>query len=317
MKLSSLKAWYTAVAIAMTAGGCTGTGAYTYTYYDPYLYSYYYPADLSYSTYYYTDAWAYSGLYYSRVESTSQAATTPSRWTVGTALRALARRDSVCPGQVTITRKMATPVCSTSQEPVPSGATVVFKGCQLAGGGVVDGTVDVTAMASTSDETCGTSTTITLNHTSTITNLSYKGSGGSRLVIPNGTDTGTNSFTVGQMPATVSITSSGRFQFYDNNNKLLTDQNYNGTRSYKFADTQQGYTVDGTLNLQDNSATGSTSTLNATGVTRTSDCCYPTAGTLSLNQTGGAMPGQHSFTFGPTCGATTQDSGSHTLPACE
>jgi hypothetical protein len=310
MKLS-FKLTHVALA-ALTAGlTCTtSTGSY---YYDPYLYSYYYPADLAYSSYYWTDPWVYSDVYYD--QATQQAS--PARWTVGNAIRALARGDTtVCPGQVTVTPKMSASPCTTNDQMVRSGATIIFNGCQLAGGGVVDGMIDVTAMQNTSDPSCGQDAMITLTHTTTITNLSYRGSGGQRLVIPSQTDSGTNTFTFGQTPAMISINSTGRFQFYDNNNQLVHDQNFNGTRSFKFGGSQQSYTVDGLVNLKDNTTT-TTSTITASGLARTNDCCYPTAGNLHVARMTSSNGDQHSWTFGPGCGAVTQDGTATTLAACQ
>jgi hypothetical protein len=313
-KLSSLGCSLVLVAMAIGGVSC-GSGTGYYTYYDPYLYTYYYPADIAYSSYYWTDTYAYSGYYYSDIHP--QASSAPARWTVGNAIRALARGESVCPGQVTVTPKTAPAACHSSETNVRSGVTIVFTGCQLAGGGTVDGTVDVSAMQSASDESCSQSTMVTLSHTTTITNLSYKGSGGSRLVIPKQTDTGMNTFTSGQAPETLTIESDGQFQFYDSSNTLMLDQSFKGTRTYKFAGSAQSYTVDGTIDLVDNSSAGGTGVLTATGLSRTNDCCYPTGGSVSLSRMTASNTDQHTWTFGPTCAKVMQDSSSTTLPACE
>jgi hypothetical protein len=311
MKLSSIKLTHVAL-VALTAGLTCTTSTGTY-YYDPYLYSYYYPADLAYSTYYWTDSWVYTDVYYAQKEQ--QAA--PTHLTVGNAIRALARGDnSICPGQVTVTPKMAVSPCSNNDQMVRSGVTIIFTGCQLSGGGVVDGMIDTTAMQNASDPNCGDGTMITLTHTTTITNLSYRGMNGQRLVIPNQTDTGTNTFTFGQTPDMVSINSTGRFQFYDNSNKLVHDQNFNGTRSFKFAGSQQSYTIDGLINMKDNTST-TTSTITASGLTRTNDCCYPTGGNLNIARMTGSSTDQHSFAFGPSCGQVNQDGTATTLAACQ
>jgi hypothetical protein len=312
MKLSSLKS--ALVALAALATGITCTGTTTTTYYDPYLYTYYYPADVAYSTYYWTDAWVYSDVYYSQTEQ--QQTPIPTRWTVGNAIRALARGDNtVCPGHVTVTPKMSPSACNAGQM-VRSGVTIVFNACTLSGGGTVDGTIDVSAMQNASDPACAQGSTITVTHTTTITNLAYKGSGGLRLVIPSQTDTGTNTFNVGETPAMVSINSTGRFQYFDTSNKLVQDQNFNGTRTFKFAGSTMAYSVDGLINLKDNTST-MTSTITASGLTRTNDCCYPTGGNLHIARMTGSTTDQHSYTFGPTCGAATQDSNTTTLATCQ
>jgi hypothetical protein len=310
MKLSSIRLTHVALA-ALTAGLTCTSDSGTY-YYDPYLYSYYYPADIAYSTYYWTDSWVYTDVYYAQKQQT-----VPTRWTVGNAIRALARGDTgVCPGQVTVTPKMAPSPCSNTDEMVRSGVTIIFTGCQLSGGGVVDGMIDTTAMQSASDPACGQGSMVTLTHTTTITNLSYRGMNGQRLVIPNQTDTGTNTFSFGQMPDMVSINSTGRFQFYDNSGALVHDQNFNGTRSFKFNGSQTSYATDGLINLKDNTSS-TTSTITGSGITRTNDCCYPTAGNLSVARMTGSSSDQHSWTFGPTCGAATQDGTAVTLAACQ
>jgi hypothetical protein len=310
------------VALTVASVSCSGTTTGSYYYYDPYLYSYYYPADLTYSTYYYTDAWLYSDLYYyyQPEEAVRSAAQTDSvRWTVGTALRALARGDTVCPGQVTVTPKKVPAACSPAEGAmamIPGGTTIMFNGCQIMGGGTIDGLVDVTATHTASEPNCSSSTMITVSHTTTITNLSYKGADGSRWLIPNLTDTGTNTYTYGQAPGKININSTGRFQYYDAGNNLLYDQNFNGTRSFKFASSQQGYNIDGVLNTQDNTSPTTTSMLTANGLTRSSACCHPTGGSLTLKRVTGSTTDQHTFEFGSSCGAAKQDGNSITLPAC-
>src|SRR4029453_18398583 len=90
------------------------------------------------------------------------------------------------------------------------------------------------------------------------------------------------------------------------------DQNFNGTRSFKFANTQQSYSIDGLINLKDNTSS-TTSSITASGLSRTNDCCYPTGGNLHIARMTGSSSDQHSWTFGPGCGSATQDSTSMTL----
>src|SRR5450631_4461484 len=133
---------------ALVAGGwgcgSSTTGTVAYTYEDPYLYSYYYPADLAYTGYYGADSWNYA-VYYSSpgLPAGSAAATVidnSGRPSLGSTLRALIRGESVCPGQVTVTPKTAPPACTGSaQASVKNGITAVFAGCQLTGGGKLDG----------------------------------------------------------------------------------------------------------------------------------------------------------------------------------
>jgi hypothetical protein len=279
---------------------------------DPYLATYYHPADVAYSTYYWTDPWVYGDLYYS-----GPAPTAPPAWTAGNAIRALARGDtSVCPGQVSVTPKMTLAACSTTDDQmVRSGVTVVFMGCQLTGGGTIDGTFDVTGRQTVSDPGCGQGSIVTLTHTTVTTNLSFRSAAGIRLVIPSATDTGSNTFMLGETPAVVSIDSVGRFQYYDSRGKLLQDQDFNGTRTFQFEGSQQEYTVDGLVNLEDNTST-MTSTIAASGLARTNDCCHPTGGDLRIARVNGSSTQQHGYTFGPSCGQATQDSTNTTLQAC-
>jgi hypothetical protein len=55
----------------------------------------------------------------------------------------------------------------------------------------------------------------------------------------------------------------------------------------------------------------------ATGLTRTSECCHPTAGTLNVERLEGSTTDQRSWTFGPSCGAVTPNSLGTTPAACD
>jgi hypothetical protein len=311
----TLKAVPALLALSFASGSCYDATS-TYAYYDPYMYSYYYPADIAYSSYYYTDAWLYDGLYY---DAAHPAQNVPARFSVGGVLRDLARGVEVCPGQVAVTHKTVMPACSADDvSSVRAGATVVFTGCLLQRGGTVDGTVDISATHTASETTCSEDTTITAMHTTTVTNLVYRAPDGRQFVIPTMTDTGTNTYQYGQAPATINLNSKGRFQYFEPGNNLSYDQNFDGIRSFKFAGSDKRYTVDGVLNAQDNLNAGVTATLTAAGLTRTSDCCHPTAGTLGITRTeGSADPEHHDWVFGPSCGAVSKDGTTSTLTACE
>jgi Tfp pilus assembly protein FimT len=304
--------------LAATAGGVgcyddddyvdTGNVDYAYEYYYPY--AYYYPADLMYSSYYWTDDWYYSDWYYSFAQ------TVGPRRAIGDMIRALARGEAVCPGQVTVTPRMATPACDNPDvEEIRSGVTIEFTGCQTANGGTITGTIDVQTERMASEATCGPNTRISLSHTTRMTNLSFTGPDGRRLLVPNQTDTGNNTYNYGQLPAMVSFNSSGRIQVFDAGGTLRTDHNHNGTRSLSFSSANRSYTVSGTVNTQD-VATGASASMMTTGLTRTSDCCHPTGGTLTVNRTGGTSPGTHTWQFGPTCGGVTFDGTAITAPEC-
>jgi hypothetical protein len=315
-KRITLKAVPALLALAFASASCydtTGTSTY---YYDPYLYSYYYPADVAYSSYYYTDTWFYDDLYFNTAHAAPEV---PARFTVGGVLRDLARGEQVCPGQVTVTPKTAMPACAANDvTSVRAGTTIVFAGCHVPSGGTVDGTVEVTATHTASEAVCSANTTITVMHTTTVTNLVYKGPDGQQFVIPTMTDTGTNAHQYGQNSVTVNLNSKGRFQYFQANNNLRYDQNFDGVRSFKFAGSGKQYTVDGVMNAQDNLNAGVTATLTAAGLTRTSDCCHPTSGTLAISRkSGSSSPEHHDWIFGPSCGAISKDGTSSTLAACE
>ena len=302
---------------AAGAGSCywdddyPGTYDYSYEYYYPY--TYYYPTDLAYSSVYYTDYWYYSDWYW--LEEQKQDTMFSS---VGNVIRALARGEAICPGQVTVTPKMSAAAC-TSADPnmnnVRSGATLVFTGCMLANGGRLDGTLDVQTMRTASEATCSETTRITLSHTSTITNLTYVAPGGMRLVIPNQTDTGTNSYDYGKLPTTFSIDSTGRVQVYATNGTLSADFNHNGTRTVTYTSTNRSYAITGRANVED-TRTGSRATLTGDMITRVSDCCVPIGGTLQVSRTGGSSPGEHTWSFGPSCGQLTLDGAQVSQPSC-
>jgi hypothetical protein len=288
-----------------------GTVDYAYEYYYPS--AYYYPADLAYSSYYWSDAWLYDDYYY---QTTGSGTGDTARASVGNFLRSLARGEAVCPNQVTVTPHMVAPACETQDTTsIRSGGTIVFNGCQTANG-KLDGTVDIQASRTASEMVCSANTMITLTHTSTITNLTFTGNDGKRLVIPSQVDTGTNTYLYNQTPTTTSINTSGRLQLFASDGRLVTDQNHNGTRSITFSAADHTYSVSGTINTQDATQPGSTATLVGTDVKRTMGCCHPTGGMLTVNRTGGNSPGQHTWTFGPGCGDATYDGTAIATPAC-
>jgi hypothetical protein len=285
-----------------------GVVDYGYEYYYPS--AYYYPADLSYSSYYYTDSWYYSDWYYSFAQ------TGTARRAIGDMIRGLARGEPICPGQVTVTERTSSPACErTDVETVRSGATLVFAGCATGNGGRIDGTIDITTQRTASEAVCGPNTRITLSHATRLTDVTYTGPDGRRLVVPNQVDTGNNTYTYGQLPAMVAFNTSGRVQVYDAGGTLRSDQTHNGTRTVSFSSANKSYSVSGTVNTQD-VTTGANASMMSAGLTRTSDCCHPTGGTLTVNRSGGTSPGTHTWTFGPSCGAVTFDGAAITAPEC-
>ncbi len=236
---------------------------------------------------------------------------TTVRAAVGQAIREAALGGVVCAGQATVTPKSGTTICGVSA----SGVNIVFNGCQLSGGGTVDGTVDVQITRSASDTTCGSATTITLGYTSTITNLTYTGTGGAKIVIPNEMSTSTLTYSFGQAPTTASIQTNGEIQRFASGGSMSSDRTYTGTydiSSISLAD--QSYTVGGMLNVTDKS--GGTATFTGTDIARSTGCCRPTGGTLAVSRMGGSHAGSHNWTFTSTCGSAMLDGKTVTLPAC-
>lgn len=283
-----------------------------YVFWDPYLYDYYWTADLAYSSWYWVDAWDY-GLLYAR---TAQEGTGTVRGGLGAAIRALARGEMICPNQVTVSPKTGQRACATQDATsYRSGATIVFNGCQLPDGGRVDGTIDIQGTQTASDAACTPGATIiTTSHTATISGLTYTSPSGARLVIPNQVDMGTTTYPLGSTPNTTNITSMGQTQTYAAGGGMISSRTFNGSRSFTYSPSTRSYAVDGTITSQD--PQGDTTVLTGVGITRVPDCCRPVGGTLTVNRTGGTFPGMNTWTFGPTCGAATFNGQTASLPAC-
>ena len=97
---------------------------------------------------------------------------TTAHSTIASVIEALARGENVCPGQVTITPKTATPACAGGNATEErNGVTIVFNNCVVSGS-TINGTFDVLSNRAASEQTCSATTTITLGHTTTITNMS-------------------------------------------------------------------------------------------------------------------------------------------------
>jgi len=319
------------------AAGCSspspsGTSNTDVAYEDAYVYDYTYLAELAFSGFYWTSSWGYPALAFdittndggisdldggeTNVDDAASPTTTP-RGAVGQAIRSLARGEAVCPGHVTITERSANPPCTAAGvSSVRAGVTLVFDQCQITGGGTLNGTIDVRATSTASETTCSANTTITLGFRATLVNLSYTDTDGAKLVIPNQMYAGTNEFKYGQNPASIVIDSSGQFQIYDRNGGLVSDRSSIGRRTFTFAGSRTGYEVDGTVTLTDNVDSEITATLTAARLLRSSECCRPTGGTLTVTRVGGRFSGAHTWTFGPACGSARFDGNDVTLPAC-
>ena len=182
---------------------------------NSYLYYGYYPADVYYSGY----AWTGGGFYYleygrggpstgsagSTGTSTGAAGSTGTStggtgggtttasgdMTMGDVLRAMARGESVCPNQVTITPKMTPNACATDGTGMSRGRVRwCSTAAEIPNGSRFDGTVDVSSTR-TYDPACPAGTMVTFQNMTTITNLTRTTANGSKILIPNssGTDT--------------------------------------------------------------------------------------------------------------------------------
>jgi hypothetical protein len=335
-----------ALLLAVGSAGCgSSTTSSDVAYEDDYAGDYYYPADTAYAGVY-AGGWGYYGIYAATptdpghvgidgghitldgghisvdaghitvdagraVDGGRTSGATTVRGAVGQAIREAALGGVVCAGQATVTPKSGTTICGVSA----SGVNIVFSGCQLSGGGTVDGTVDVQFTRAATDTTCNSATTITLGYTSTITNLTYTGTGGAKIVIPNEMSTSTLTYSFGQAPTTASIQTNGEIQRFASGGSMSSDRTYTGTymiSSISLAD--QSYTVGGMLNVTDKA--GGTATFTGTDIARGTSCCRPTGGTLAVSRTGGTHAGSHTWTFSSTCGSAMLDSKTVTLPAC-
>src|SRR4051812_554532 len=198
--------------------------------------------------------------------------------TLASVVEALARGQSVCPGQVTVTEKMATPACAggnATQE--RNGVTLVFNNCVVSGA-TINGTFDVLSNRAASEQTCSATTTITLGHTTTITNLSISDAEG-KIVIPSQTDTGMTTYTFGQTPTSTAFNTTGEMQTFSADGTMISDLTYTGMDTVTFSG-NSSYSVDGTTTVQEKNGSAS-ATINKQGLTRSSGCCRPTGGSAT------------------------------------
>ena len=190
--------------------------------------------------------------------------------------------------------------------------TIVFNACVVSGA-TISGTFDVVSNRSASEQTCSTTTTITLGHTTTITNLTVSDANG-KIFIPSQTDTGMTTYTFGQTPTSIAFNTTGEMQIFDNAQTMQGDLTYTGMDTVTLSG-NSSYSVDGTMTVQEKNGPAS-ATITKKGLTRSSSCCRPTGGTVTIDRTGGNHPGQANWTFGPSCGTVMRNNVTATLPAC-
>ncbi|HVZ34294.1 MAG TPA: hypothetical protein VG963_17825, partial [Polyangiaceae bacterium] len=250
--------------VAVAGHGCSSDEPEYYGYgYD----DYYYATSYAYADPYYADAWygPTTGVLSARLA----AAKANTSDLPATALRNLALGQGVCPGQVTVTTQRTTLSCNVGGgTSVPISSSTQFTGCELADGGKLDGSVQVTASQTLSDTNCDAGTSLAVTYTSTTTNLVYTAADGSRIVVPMLTRTGSYTRPLGSAPATVSVTSQGQVERYDTKGNALSNTQLAGSQTLTLLPGNGGFSSDGSLMLNDSVGMRS-STATATGLTRT------------------------------------------------
>src|SRR5262249_13065796 len=156
-------------------------------YYDAYGYDdYYYTTSYAYTDPYYADVWYSSPTFV--LSARLKAAL--SNALPATVLRDLALGEAVCPGQVTVNTQRTTFPCDLGGgASAPVSTSIQFTGCELSGGGRLDGGVQVDATQTLSDTNCDANTSLAVNYTSTTTNLVYTAPDGARIELPTFTRT--------------------------------------------------------------------------------------------------------------------------------
>ena len=282
------------VAIVAAGGqGCDDDDPY---YYDPYgYYDYYYPASYAYVDPYYSDYYYGYPTYILSVRLKAVL----NNVLPATALRDLALGEGICPGQVTVTAERAEAPCDTGGGgSVPVSTSIQFNGCNLSGGGKLDGSLKIDASQKLSDTNCNAGTSIDVSYTSTTTNLVYTAPSGSRIELPKVTRTGSYTRMLGSAPSTLTVSSEGRIERYDEKGTALAKTSFTGAQMLTLLPANAGFRVDGTLMLDD-SVTERSSTGNSTSLTRTEGCCYPTGGSIEVARSDGT---DENWSFGPNCG---------------
>ena len=285
-------------ALALAGNGCT-SDPYDDYYYDSYgYYDYYYPAGYAYTDPYYM--YGYPGVYYQVLGSQAGAGSDLPALT----LRALALGESVCPGQVTLTSERSPAPCSTTDgDTIPVSTSILLNGCELSGGGKLDGAVQITATQTPSDMNCDAGTSIAVSYTSTTTNLVYTAPSGARVALPEVTRTGSFTRELDAPPAQLTIHSQGRIERYDAQGAAVSNTTFSGDQTLTMSGTTGGFQVDGALILEDSLADRS-ATVTSTDLSRAEGCCYPTSGSLVVVHGDGS---ETNWSFGPNCGDITVD----------
>jgi hypothetical protein len=294
--------------VAAVGHGCTLDEPQYYGYgYD----DYYYPTSYAYADLYYADGWY--GPSTAVLSAQLAAAVGSTKSLPATTLRNLALGQGVCPGQVTVTAQRTTLACNVGGgTSVPTITSMQFTGCELGDGSQLDGSVQVTASPSLSDTNCDAGTSLAVSYTSTTTNLVYTAPDGSRIEVPMLTRTGSYTRPLGSPPSTVSVSSQGQIVRLDEKGTALANHQLTGSQTLMLLPGNAGFSSDGSLMLKDSVGMRSF-TADATGLTRTESCCYPTAGKLEITNSGVA---NESWSFGPKCGDVFVNGRRITLQEC-
>jgi hypothetical protein len=299
----------TIATLALVAVSCTTDPAY----YDPYSYyygsGYYYPADVAYGGAYYADYGAGAPITYAQARSNEeQVSELP-----GATLRALAAGEDLCPGQVTIAKTPGNAPCPASdREPVAASTSIQFAGCTLAGGGRLDGAVQIDTAHTASDANCEAKTRIDVSFTSAATDLAYTAASGARVVLPSLTLTGSYTRLVEARPSLIEIGIEGQMERYAEDGDMLAQTSVSGKQTLTPLESGDGYRASGTLTMRD-SIDDETVRVTSDGVDRPDGCCYPTSGSIELERSNGDLD---VLRFGPDCNDVTLDSESITPRDC-
>ena len=112
-----------------------------------------------------------------------------------------------------------------------------------------------------------------------------------------------------------SVSTSGNLERFSKDNTLVAQTTVTGTQSVDI-DTnegQPGYSVSGTLTMQD-SINNKKLTVTGSDVVRSASCCRPSSGSITISSSGSSD--DNVFKFGPECGDLELNGESVQLSEC-
>jgi hypothetical protein len=281
-----------------------------------------YPLDADYATDaayagVYGDAWG-AGLYSAGAgagASLADAGATAGAKDPISAIHALAQGSTdVCPGQVTATPTTVNTTCGSGGKSgeVPAGVTLNFQGCQLQGGGTLDGNVTLSRTETPSNTACDESTTLAVTYQVNVSNLSYLASGGNRTVINSLTSTGTYNRSLDKPPSSITSQLNATIVRSNSAGNEISNRTLSGNTTFTLSGSAPNINVVANSNLSVSAANnGGQGTLTMNSLTKTPSCCHATAGTVTVSGTESST-----YQFGPSCGDATKDGASISLGAC-